>query len=101
MLDAILFAHEEIKRICAFIQNIKDEIGKPEQEIEIHKPAEEVGKQQFVEYAADKVVWSLDTFERDEREAREEQVKQETIEHFAEQFPESAGDISGRALCYD
>ena len=36
---------------------------------------------------------SLDTFERDEREAREEQVKQETTEHFAEQFPDSAGDI--------
>ena len=52
MLDAILFAHEEIKRICAFIQNIKDEIGKPEQEIEIHKPAEEV-EAAVREYAAD------------------------------------------------
>lgn len=93
MLDAILFAHEEIKRICAFIQNIKDEIGKPEQEAEIHKPSEEV-EAAVREFAAEKVVWSLDTFERDEREARQEQVKQETIEHFAEQFPERAGDIA-------
>ena len=29
MLGAILFAHEEIKRICAFIDDIKAQIGKP------------------------------------------------------------------------
>ena len=29
MLDAIKKAHEEIKNICKFISNIKDEIGKP------------------------------------------------------------------------
>ena len=29
MLNAILFAHEEIKRICEFILDIKEKIGKP------------------------------------------------------------------------
>ena len=93
MLDAILFAHEEIKRICAFIENIKNEIGKPEKEVTIHKASDEINDA-VREYAADKVVWSVDTFDRDEREARQEQVKQEVIEHFAEQFPDGAADIA-------
>ena len=29
MYNAIMFAHEEIKKICAFLQKIVDEIGKP------------------------------------------------------------------------
>lgn len=93
MLDAILFAHEEIKRICAFIETIKNEIGKPEKEVTIHKASDEINDA-VREYAADKVVWSVDTFDRDEREARQEQVKQEVIEHFAEKFPDGAADIA-------
>lgn len=93
MLDAILFAHEEVKRICAFIQNIKDEIGKPEKEVEPYHVPEDIDRA-VREFAMDKVAWSLDTFDRDEREAREEQIKQEVQEHFAEQFPEGALHIS-------
>ncbi|MEG1753926.1 MAG: polyribonucleotide nucleotidyltransferase, partial [Christensenella sp.] len=93
MLGAILFAHEEIKRICAFIQNIKDEIGKPQKEADVYHIPEEI-EAAVREYAADKVVWSVDTFDRDEREARQEQVKKEIIEHFAEQFPDSALHIT-------
>ncbi len=93
MLDAILFAHEEIKRICAFIENIKNDIGKPEKEIEIHQVSDEINSA-VREYAADKVAWSVDTFDRDEREERQDQVKLEVIEHFAEQFEDSAADIA-------
>ncbi len=89
MLDAILFAHEEIKRICEFIEGIKAEIGKPEKEVELYKVPEEI-EAAVREYAMDKVIWSVDTFERKEREAREEQVKKETKEHFAEIYPDSA-----------
>ena len=92
MLGAILYAHETIKEIVAFIERIQSEVGKPKMEVNIYQPAPE-----FVElvraYAFDKVVWSLDTFERKEREVRSEQVKQETIEHFAETFPESGKDV--------
>lgn len=92
MLGAILYAHESIKEIVAFIERIQSEVGKPKMEVNIYQPAPE-----FVElvraYAFDKVVWSLDTFERKEREVRSEQVKQETIEHFAETFPESGKDV--------
>ncbi len=93
MLDAILFAHEEVKRICAFIQNIKDEIGKPAKEVEPYHVPEDIDCA-VREFAMDKVAWSLDTFDRDEREAREDQIKQEVQEHFAEQFPEGAPHIA-------
>ena len=93
MLGAILFGHEEIKRICAFIENIKNDIGKPEKEVDIHQVPEEINDAVRA-FAADKVVWSVDTFDRTEREKRQDQVKQEVIEHFAEQFPDSDADIA-------
>lgn len=93
MLGAILFGHEEIKRICAFIENIKNDIGKPEKEVDIHQVPDEINDAVRA-FAADKVVWSVDTFDRTEREERQDQVKQEVIEHFAEQFPDSDADIA-------
>ncbi len=92
MLDAILYAHEEIKKIVAFIEDIQAQVGKPKMEVNIYQPdpafAEEVRA-----YARDKVEWSLDTFDRYEREARSNQVKEETIAHFAEAYPDSEKDV--------
>ena len=92
MLDAILTAHEEVKKIVAFIESIAAECGKPKMEVSIYHP-DEAFTELVREYARDKVEWQLDTFERKVREERSEQVKQEVIEHFAEEYPDSAGDI--------
>ena len=92
MLDAILYAHEEIKKIVAFIEDIQAQVGKPKMEVNIYQPdpafAEEVRS-----YARDKVEWSLDTFDRYEREDRSSQVKEETVAHFAEAYPDSEKDV--------
>ncbi len=85
MLGAILFAHEEIKKIVAFINGIVAEIGKEKKEFPLALPGEDV-KAAVREYALSKVEWMFETFERSERNAREEQVKAEVAEHFAEQF---------------
>ena len=45
----------------------------------------------------DKVRWMFETFDRTERNAREEQVKQEVEEHFAEQFEGRMAEV-GDAL---
>ena len=95
MLGAILFAHEEIKKIVAFIEGIAAEIGEPKMEVAIDTP-DEAFAEKVRAAAFDKIAWSLDTFDRKEREARSEQVKKETVEAFAEEYPESAkaiGDI--------
>ncbi len=93
MLGAILYAHEEIKKIVAFISEIQADCGKEKMEVVIHKPDPEL-EEKVRAFAADKVVWQMDTFERKERELRTEQVKKETIEAFAEAYPESAADVA-------
>ena len=92
MLKAILLAHETIKEIVTFIEGIAAEVGKPKMEVNIYQPDPE-----FValvrEYATEKVAWSLDTFDRKEREARSAEVNAEVTEHFAENFPDSGKDV--------
>ena len=85
MLNGILFAHEEIKKIVEFLNGIVSEIGKEKKEFPLVLPGEDV-KAAVREYALDKVKWMFETFDRSERNAREEQVKAEVAEHFAEQF---------------
>lgn len=92
MLNAILFAHEEIKKIVSFIADIEAQVGKTKLEPVIYHPNEEL-EAKVRAYAFDKVVWSLDTFDRSEREVRGEQVKAETVEAFKEEYPDSAKDI--------
>ena len=96
MLKAILFAHEEIKKIVAFIEGIQAEIGKPKREFPLYLPGEDV-KSAVREFAMDKVRWMFETFDRAERNAREEQVKQEVEGHFAEQFEGRMAEV-GDAL---
>ena len=86
MLKGILFAHEQIKEIVTFIEGIAKEAGKEKMPVEIHTPDERLDAQ-VREFVTDKLVWSLDTFDRYEREARAEQVKKEAFEHFAELYP--------------
>ena len=35
MVGAIMFGHEEIKKVCAFIENIQKEVGKPKRVMEL------------------------------------------------------------------
>ena len=98
MLDAILFGHEYIKKIVAWISEIQAEIGKEKLVPVIHTPDEEL-KEKVYEYAREKVEWQLDTFDRYEREARTAEVKADTVAHFAEEYPDSASDID--AILYN
>lgn len=92
MLGAILFAHDEIKRIVAFINDIANECAKAKREIVIHEPEAEL-VEKVRAFAMDKVIWQMDTFDRTEREQRTNQVKEETQAQFAEEYPEAQKDI--------
>ena len=98
MLNAILFAHEEIKKIVGFIADIEAQVGKEKMEPVVYHPNEEL-EAKVRAYAFDKVVWSLDTFDRHEREVRGDAVKAETVEAFKEEYPEGAKDIG--AILYN
>ncbi|MBQ1430710.1 MAG: polyribonucleotide nucleotidyltransferase [Firmicutes bacterium] len=92
MLDAIMFAHEEIKKIVEFIDQIVAEVGKPKMEVELYKPLEEID-QAVREYAVPKMKEAVLTFDKLERLENMDKVEQETKEHFAEIYPEGDKDI--------
>ncbi len=98
MLSAILFAHEEIKKLVAFQEQIISEIGKEKSVVPLVTTGDDI-KAAVREFAYDKCVWVFDTTVRAERQEREEQVKQETLAHFAEQFEGRESEISD-ALYY-
>ena len=96
MLDAIMFGHEEIKKIVKFIKRVKAEIGKPvNPNIKYEVIPEEIDK--AVRAYADKLLdHALDTFDRQERQARQDAVDADVKAHFAEIFPEQEkfiGDV--------
>ena len=93
MLDAIMLAHEEIKKIVAAIKEIKAEIGKPvNPKIVYYTIPEEIDKA-VREYASEKYDYVLETFVRKEREAREEAAKEDIFAHFAEIYPDNTREI--------
>ncbi|MDD3214887.1 MAG: polyribonucleotide nucleotidyltransferase, partial [Eubacteriales bacterium] len=98
MLGAILFAHEEIKKIVTFIEGIRAEIGKEKVEVPLVATGDDI-KQAVRDFAYDKCVWAFETTVRAERQEREEQTKKECMEHFAEQFEGRMGEVAD-ALYY-
>ena len=92
VLDAIMFAHEEIKKIVAFIDEIVKEVGKEKQQIEFYKPSEEIDAA-VREYAVEKMHNAILTFDKQERLDNMDAVEVETKEHFAEIYPEGAKDV--------
>lgn len=92
MIGAILFGHEEIKRIVEFIESIQKEIGKPKLEIELYKPSAEVDKA-VREYADKMMDEALAEFDRQERQAKEDALDKDVFAHFAEIFPNGKRDI--------
>ena len=96
MLDAILFGHEEIKKIITWIEGIQEACGKAKQEVHLYLPSDEV-KAAVFEWADEKMDYVLDTFDRTEREARDDALNKEAIEHFAEIFPDDLSSV-GDAL---
>ena len=93
MVGAIMFGHEEIKKICAFIEDvIVPEVGKKKLEIELYHIPEELDKA-VREYASEKIDWAIDTFDRQEREARQAEAEKEILEHFAEIYPDNTREV--------
>ena len=94
MFDAIMFAHEEIKKICQFIKNIQDEIGKPKFEYE-HIVVNEEIFDDIAAFATDMVKEALDTDDKSIRDENLKVVYGKVYENFEEKYPaeEYAQDI--------
>lgn len=93
MLDAIFYAHEEIKKIVRFINEIVAEVGKPKMDINLVKAPEDL-EEAVREFAMPKMRAALHTADKLERLDKIDAVEVETQERFAESFPEMEKDIA-------
>ena len=87
MYNAIMFAHEEIKKICAFLQKIVDEIGKPKFEYE-HVTVDQALFDDIRDYAEGQVKQALDTDDKTVRDARLLVVYEDVYVHFEDKYPQ-------------
>lgn len=92
MLDAILFAHEEIKKIVEFIEDIVKEVGKPKKEVTLYKVPDEIDEAVRA-FATSKMEVAIQTADKMERLENMDKVEVETKEHFAQIYPDNAKDI--------
>ncbi|WP_026476054.1 polyribonucleotide nucleotidyltransferase [Alkaliphilus transvaalensis] len=91
--DAIMYGHDEIKKIVAFIEEIQAEIGKPKEEI-VPKVTNEELTQEVRAYATEKMINAIKTFDKQERIENMDKVKEETLEYFAEKYEDNLKEVS-------
>ena len=88
MLDALMFAHENIKVLCEFEQKIIDEVGV--EKIELEKAEIDPELESAVkEYATKDMLEAIQIKDKLEKYAKIDEVKENTIEHFKEVYAEA------------
>jgi polyribonucleotide nucleotidyltransferase len=93
MLNAILFGHEEIKKIVEFQEEIIAKIGKPKMEVIINEVDEELEKA-VREFATPEILKAIRIYDKQEREAFIEKINEDTLLHFQDMFPEKEKEIA-------
>ena len=85
MYNAIMFAHEEIKKLLVFINSIIAEVGKPKFEY----PSCELDHDMFDEifaYCESAVMEALDTDDKNVRDAKMQPIQDDILEKFSEKY---------------
>lgn len=88
MLEAIMTGHEEIKKLVAFQNHIVSEIGKEKMQVILHEVDPEID-QAVRDVAEARMKEAVRIEEKQARYDAIDQIKAETLEHFAAQDPES------------
>ena len=81
MLGALLFGHEEIKKLVAFQEEIVREVGKEKMEVTLLSFDADI-EAQVKDLFSEAMVHAIQTEEKLAREANIEKVKETAIEHF-------------------
>ena len=87
MLDAIMTAHDEIKGICKFIEEIREQAGKEKKEFVLEKVNEDI-EEEITSYALSKMTAAIQTIDKQERQDKMDAVKEEVTTYFGEKYPE-------------
>ena len=97
MLTAIKTAHIEIKKVCEFIQKIKDEIGKPKFEYKSFAVNEDVYEIIAGEFA-ERMKNDVQTPDKPERDAKIDKLTEDVNAWYAEKFGEEKAEEDKTAI---
>ncbi|MGO1469308.1 MAG: polyribonucleotide nucleotidyltransferase [Tissierella sp.] len=92
VLDAILFAQKEINRICKFILDIQNEVGKEKRSYNLAKPEKEL-EEKIINYGKEKLTNAINTAEKQERQENINEATEEILESFLKDYPEDKKSI--------
>lgn len=95
MLEAIMFGHEEIKKIVETIEELTAIAGKPKMEVQLHTIEEDVDNA-VREYAAERLIEAVKIAEKHARQDAIDAINEEAIAHFTEVYaeePEKLADV--------
>ena len=84
MFGAIVYAHEEIKKICEFINGIVKEVGKEKEPYEAHEVDKELWDKVYA-FSYDKVCAAIDTDDKRIRDERMKALTDELMAHLGEE----------------
>ncbi|WP_341282951.1 polyribonucleotide nucleotidyltransferase [Paenibacillus sp. FSL H8-0537] len=101
MLEAIMFGHDEIKKIVATIEQLQAVAGKEKMEVTLHTVNEEVNAAVRA-FASARLVEAIRIPEKHERQDAIDAVNVDTVAHFDEVYaetPELLGDV--KEVLYD
>ena len=98
MVGAILFGHEEIKKQCAFQEEMVKEIGKPKKQMELYHVPEDIDADVRA-FASDMLDKALENYDRTARGDAQDEVEALTLAHFAEKYPDQVKELKD-ALYY-
>ncbi|OME80046.1 polyribonucleotide nucleotidyltransferase [Paenibacillus sp. FSL A5-0031] len=101
MLEAIMFGHDEIKKIVAKIEELQAVAGKPKMEVKLHTVNEQVNADVRA-YASAGLVEAIKVEEKHARQEAIDAVNSAAVAHFEEQYidtPELLSDV--KEVLYD
>ncbi|WP_081890189.1 polyribonucleotide nucleotidyltransferase [Paenibacillus tyrfis] len=95
MLEAIMFGHDEIRKIVAVQEQFVQEVGKPKMEVKLHSVDSDVN-QTVREFAQARLVEAVKIPEKHARQDAIDAINNEAKEHFAAVYaetPENMADV--------
>lgn len=95
MLEALLFGHEAVKKLCEFQEEIIAEIGEPKMDVELILPAEDLADEIEATYNV-RMKEAIQIFDKQERAEATQTVKEAIVEAYEIKYEDS--DISDGEL---
>lgn len=88
MLEAIMFGHDEIRKIVALQEQLVAEAGKPKMDVVLHSVNPEVNRT-VREFAQARLVEAIQIPEKHARQDAIDAINAETVEHFSQVYAET------------